>query len=49
MLALAQNRIRFTALSNGNRVSLPAAMPEPVNAGIGEAQRGSEDRENFHP
>jgi hypothetical protein len=49
LLALAQNRIRFPALSNGNRVSLPATMPEPANAGTGEGPLGSEDRENFHP
>jgi hypothetical protein len=49
LLALAQNRIRFPAISNGNRVSLPAAMPEPVNPGTGEGPLGLEDRENFHP
>lgn len=49
LLALAQNRIRFPAISNGDRVSLPAAMPELVNPGIGEGPLGLEDRENFHP
>jgi ribosomal protein S27AE len=49
LLALAQGRLRFPRPSKTEGVVLPAAMPEPVNPGLGEGPLDIEDRENFHP
>ena len=49
LLALAQGRLRFARPSKIEGVVLPAAMPVPVNPGLGEGPLDIEDRENFHP
>ena len=49
LLALAQGRLRFPHPSRIEGVVLPAAMPVPVNPGLGEGPLDIEDRENFHP
>ncbi|MBV8226906.1 MAG: hypothetical protein JO232_17135 [Verrucomicrobia bacterium] len=49
LLALAQGRLREPIGSKIESVTLPTAMPLPVNPGLGEGPLDIEDRENFHP
>jgi hypothetical protein len=49
LLALAQGKLRFSRASTVAAAVLPAAMPVPVNPGLGEGPLDVEDRENFHP